>query len=483
MLARMEVALENLSRQDLIRRIQYLEAMVALFQRKKFGASSERFEGQTPLFNEPEASTSDQTPIGSTRIGEHKRRKGRRKPLPEHLPRIDKVYELTDKDCRCSCGGELKEFGEVCSEQLDIVPAKVRVIRHRRKKYSCNECQIVRTSALPPQPLPKTNASSGMLAYVATAKYVDALPLYRQEEIFRRLGIHMPRATLSRWMIDLASLLRPLYQSLEDELLASSMIHMDETTVQVIKESGKSVSSKKYMWLRCRSGPSPIVLFSYDPFRSAGVAKRLLSGYSGGLLTDGYEAYRSVVESSSELVHYGCWDHARRPFFDAVKARKSDLLAVAGLSYIQALYEVEKRYRDSTPAIRLRARRLYSASIIEHLHRWLERVQPTVLPKSPTGKALAYLRSQWDRLVRFLDNGEAPISNCFAENAIRPFVVGRKNWLFSHTPKGAQASATIYSIIETAKANGHEPYAYLSKVIEKMPAVETTECLNKLLPF
>lgn len=469
-------------------KIGYLEQLLRIFKHKSFGPSSEHHEGQGSLFNEPEASVADYEPQRA-KVAAHERKKAKRKPLPSDLERDHRYYELTAEERQCSCGGILEVFSEEVSEQLDVIPARLLVISHHRKKYSCPCCKsVVKTAALPAQPLPKSNASSGLLAYVATAKYVDHLPLYRQEEIFRRLGIDMPRATLARWMIDLSELLRPLYNLMKDDLLETSVLLMDETPIQVLKGTGKKPTSSSYMWVQCRAGPDKkVVIFHYDPTRSATCAKDLLLGYKGYLVTDGYEAYASVVNATSGLVHCGCWDHARRRFFDAVKAEgeksSGETLAKHGLRMIDSLYMIERGIKGSDDRSRFIARNLYSRSVVKHLRRWLDHAIVAVPPKSMTGKALSYLNAEWNKLIRYLDDGRIPLSNILAENAIRPFAVGRKNWLFSDTREGAEASGILFSIIETAKANGKEPYAYLSKVIASLPTMKTADEIVKLLPY
>ena len=467
--------------------IARLNELVKLFKRQKYGPSSEQYVGEPCLFNEPEVAVQDKAVI--TKIKSHERKRPKRRPLPANLPRVDHVYEVAcvDRICEC-CSKPMIEIGEEVSEQLDIVPAKIQVLRHRRKKYGCPSCKEgIKTAKLPAQPLPKTNASPGLLAFAATAKYVDGLPLYRQEEIFRRLGIDMSRATLSRWMIDLAELLRPLYNSLREDLLSGPVVLMDETTVQVLSGTGKKPTANSFMWVQCRYGPKEkIVLFHYDPTRSASVAAKLLADFSGFLVTDGYKAYAAVARTKDELVHCGCWDHARRRFNDALKSlgdSQEPSLCAAGLTFIQNLYRVEARIKDLDKDRRKVVRNLYSRAILNHLRRWLDRVINTVPPKTLTGKALSYLDKEWPQLLRFLEDGQIPISNALAENAIRPFAIGRKNWLFCQSRHGAEASAVLYSLIETAKANGLEPHEYLKTVITALPAAKTTDDIERLLPY
>ena len=255
-------------------------------------------------------------------VAAHKRKKRGRKPLPDHLPRIDVIHELSESERRCDHDGRLlTEIDEVISEQLDIIPAQIQVLRHIRKKYACDCGQCIKTAPLPAQPIPKSLASPGLLAHITVSKYQDALPLYRQETILQRIGVELPRATLANWMIRAGTLIQPLINLLQDRLLSYDILQMDETTVQVLKESGRRAQSKSYLWLQ-RGGPPehPVVLYHYDPGRGAGVARRLLEGFKGYLQTDGYDGYNAVV-ATNRLIHVGCMAHARRRFSDAVKAQ------------------------------------------------------------------------------------------------------------------------------------------------------------------
>ncbi len=468
-------------------RIATLEELLRRWNNKEYGSSSEKWPSQGCLFNEAETEVAE-TEAAIKQVVNYERKRPKRRPLPEGLPRDIRTYKLEGDDLNCECGGTLKEFSEEISEQLDVIPAKIQVIRHVRKKYSCPCCRSnIKIAKMPLQPIPKSNASSGLLAYIATSKYADALPLHRQETIFGRLGIDMERNTLARWMISLGELLRPLYNLMQDDLLDAKVLMMDETPVQVLKGTGKKPSSANYMWVRCRSGPDKtIILFHYDPYRSAACAKGLLSGFSGHLVTDGYEAYGSVVRSRDDIIHCGCWDHARRKFFEAHEAQtKSSVksLAEEGLNHIQKLYLIERSVKDSDDESRRIARNLYSRSVLDHLKKWLDQSIDSVPPKSLTGKAMSYLRDQWEKLNRFLEDGAIPISNARAENSIRPFVIGKKNWLFSDTRAGAESSSILYSIIETAKANGKEPYAYLKWVISEIPSITTVDQMMLLLPY
>ena len=464
-----------------------LQEQLNLALARRYAASSEKISpDQYRLFDEAETETGIEPEDDEVIIPAHTRNKGGRKKLPETLPRVDVVHELGIDDLICPHdGAALTEIGEVTSEQLDIVPARIQVIRHIRKQYACKCGQCIKTADLPKQPVPKSMASPGLLAHITVSKYQDALPLYRQETILRRIGVDIPRATLANWMIRTGILIQPLINLMRDQMLEYDIIQMDETPVQVLKEPDKRAQSKSYIWLQ-RGGPpaKPVVLYDYDPGRSAQVPKRLLEGFKGYLQTDGYDGYNAVVGANG-LVHVGCMAHARRRFNDAVKAQgrnKKRGKAHRGLALIRKLYRLERQARKLTAQERYAKRQKHALPIMNEIRSWLDDVLPQIAPSSATGKALSYLHNEWDHLIRYLDDGRLEIDNNGAENAIRPFVLGRKNWLFSTSVKGVKASANLYSLIETAKANSLEPYAYLRHVFTELPKADTVEAIEALLP-
>ena len=470
-------------------RVLILQEQLNIALAKRYAASSEQLSpDQIRLFNEAEAEADVVTDevSASVTLTAHPHKKRGRKPLPDNLPRIDVLHELPEAERYCDHdGAPLVAMGTVISEQLDIVPATIRVLRHIRTQYACRCGRCIKTAPLPAQPIPKSLASPGLLAHVAVAKYQDALPLYRQEEILQRIGVGIPRATLANWMIQAGQLIQPLINLLRDRLLAYDIIRMDETTVQVLKEPGKTAQSKSYLWLQ-RGGPpeQPILLYDYDPGRGAGVPKRLLDGFQGTLQTDGYDGYNAAV-AAGNLMHIGCFAHARRKFDEAIKAQgkhKRRGLAHRGLALIQKLYGVEKAVRHAAPEERYTYRLQHAQPILADLRAWLDEALPQVPPQSATGKALNYLHNEWSKLIGYLNDGRLEIDNNRAENAIRPFVIGRKNWLFSDSVRGVQASANLYSLIETAKANGLEPYTYLRRVFTELPKADTVEAIEALLP-
>ncbi len=480
----------------LTRRAELLQEQLNLAIARRYSARSEK--GPSPqmgLFDEAEveaereALEAQEPPAVETVVaGPIRKARGHRKPLPASLPRTDIVHDLPEAERVCPHDGQvLSVIGEEVSEQLDIIPATIRVLRHIRRTYACSCGQCVKTAPLPPQPLPKTLASPGLLAHVVVSKYQDALPLYRQEQILTRIGVDLPRATLARWMVQAGTtLIQPVINLMRDTLLASGYISMDETPTQVLKEPGKTAQSQSYLWVQ-RGGPpeTPVILFDYDPSRSQEVPLRLLADFQGILQTDGYAGYGAVVKAQS-LTHAGCLAHARRKFDEVIKSQgrhRRKGLAEEALTQIQKLYAVEKASRDMTAKDRHRYRDQHARPLWDTLHTWLSVHRPGVPPQSALGKALAYLAHEWDKLTVYLTDGRIPIDNNATENALRPFCLGRKNWNFHDTVAGAEASANLYSLIETAKANGLEPYHYLRKIFTDLPQAQTLADLEALLPM
>ncbi|HQP30394.1 MAG TPA: IS66 family transposase, partial [Deltaproteobacteria bacterium] len=339
---------------------------------------------------------------------------------------------------------------------------------------------------VPEQIIPKSIATPGLLAYIITAKFVDALPFYRQEKQFERLGVELSRTSMSNWAIQVAGRCRPLLDLLRAEILSGPLINVDETTVQVLGEPNRANTSKSYMWV-FRGGPpgKPALVYQYHPTRSGEVARQYLDGYKGYVQTDGYAGY-DFLDQVTDVVHVGCWAHARRKFVEVTQAGGKNKTGSAdvALSYIQKLYAIEKelRARKLAPEEIMTQRQLRAWPILEEFKTWLDKRMLETPPKGLLGKAVAYTLGQWRRLVKYTENGLLTPDNNLAENAIRPFVVGRKNWLFSGNPDGAAASATLYSLIETAKACGLEPYRYLRHLFEYLPFASTADEFKALLP-
>ena len=469
-----------------------LMELLAQMKQQRFGSSSEKVSpDQLSLFDEAEASVEEMESIAeatTTEVKSHTRKKGGRAPLPADLPREEIIHDLEESDKVCPHDGtELKAIGEETSEQLDIIPAQVKVIRHIRKKYACPCCDgYVVTASKPKQPIEKAIASPGLLAYIITSKYQDSLPLYRQESIFQRIGVDLKRHTLAQWMIQCGQLIQPLINEISDRIREQPVMYMDETTVQVLKPSEGTTQRKRYMWVQKASPPDSkesYVLFHYADNRSGTVAQQLVQDFQGALMVDGYSGY-SVINDPG-IIRLGCWAHARRKFVEAKQVQPKGKTGKAdqALAWIQKLYAIEKQLNNLKSELERRAyRQQHAQPVLDKMKAWTDKSLLTTPPKMALGKALVYLSNQWIYLVRYLDNGNYPIDNNTAENAIRPFVIGRKNWLFSNSEAGAKASANLYSLIETAKAHQVEPYHYLRWVLAELPLLETMEQVDRLLP-
>lgn len=479
-----------------------LRERLRLYLQKRFGPSSEKTtDDQLQIFNEAEAladldtesdeaNEANETAEGTAPAPRQK--KGRR-PLPSWLNRREVLHDLADDEKICPHDGHaLKCIGEEVSEQLNYIPATVEVIRNIRRKYACPHCEEgVRIAPLPRQPIPKSMAAPGLLAQIAISKYGDALPLYRQATIFERVGIELSRTTMANWMIAVGRLVQPVLNLLRDEMISGEIIQCDETRCQVLKEPNRAPQTQSYLWAQ-RGGTAehPIVLFDYDSSRGSDVPKRLFADYAGYLQTDGYKGY-DAISLEPGIVRVGCWAHARRKFDEAIKAQaggkksakaKGASKAHQGFAFIQKLYRIEKDVRGQSAEVRHAARQREALPILHEMKVWLDSTVAKVPPKSLTGQAIAYTLGQWAALQRYVDDGRLEIDNNGVENAIRPFVLGRKNWMFSDTVHGAEASANLYSLIETAKANRLEPYRYLCHLLAELPRATTMEQLEALLP-
>lgn len=470
-----------------------LEEQFRLAQQKQFGKSAEGHPAQGELFNEVEAEV-EAAALETAQVppAVRQRQQPVRKPLPVTLPREVVIHDLSDADKVCACcGHDLHQMGEERSEKLEFIPAQVKVIEHVRRKYACRVCdkqgtQVqIKLAAVPPSPIPKGIATPSLLSQIITSKYQYALPLYRQESLFSQYGIDLSRQTMADWMLKCAELFQPLYDKLRAILLQQAVIQADETTVQVLKED----KANCYMWLYATGTDAPnnldlpniipnIVLYDYHASRAGQCAVDFLDGFSGYLQVDGYAGYGMT---QAQLV--GCWAHVRRKFKEAETAQPKGKTGKANwaLNQIQKLYRIETLYKDSTPAQRQRQRQVHSGPLLDELRRWLEKSQQHVPPQSSLGKAISYSLNQWPNLVLYLEDGRLSIDNNRAERAIKPFVIGRKNWLFANTAKGAGASAMLYSMIETAKANGLTPFDYLMHCLEQLSL--KPDSLEHLLPW
>ena len=470
-------------------RIKILEEALRLARHKRFAPSSEQ-SGQAHLFDEAEQEVIDEPCEPKPEQPKKNKAKTGRKPFSKNIPRTSVFIDLSDEEKV----GAIELFYTKVREELDIIPAKVQILEYFQQKAVFADTEdknnrSIKAAKMPLHPLAKSMGSINLMAHVIISKYADGLPLYRMEGILARYGGDISRATLANWAIKLSHQLQPLINLMREHQLSGEIIQMDETVLKVLKETGLSATSDKYMWVS-RGGPpeQTSVLFEYDPSRKKEVPLRLLDDFSGYLQTDGYAGYHAVCKKNG-ATSVGCWDHGRRKFKDAQKAQpkskkgQKPSKADMALAQINKLYQIERTIKEASIDERLRVRQKQSVPILDKLRTWIDNNLGKVPHDSLTGKALTYVNNQWDKLVVYCEDGRLNISNVLAENAIRPFVIGRKAWLFSDTPKGACASAVHYSFIETAKANNLEPHAYLVYVLKKLPYADTVEKLEALLPW
>jgi transposase len=482
--------------------IAILEEQLRLAKHKRFGTSSEKNPRQEDFFadeaetladgdadtddgeREPEPGTG-----GDTGTSRQKRTPPRRKGLNPDLPRVRHESRLSDEQRE----GAIDTFFVRVKEELDIEPAKAQVIEYWQEKAVRLDEHGERTltvAARPVHPLGKSIASVNLLSWLIIAKYGDGMPLYRLEGIVQRYGGDISRTTMANWLIRLHAVLKPLLKRLETVQLSGDYLQGDETRMQVLKEPGMAPTGTKWIWLM-RGGPpgKPVVLFNYDKSRGGAVAERLLESYTGRYFqSDGYAGYDRACAAKA-IVHLGCWDHARRKVVDAIKvqpkssAKAKPSVAMVMLSKIDALYRLEREFKELDDDERYERRQKQSVPKLASLRKWLEQKQPKVVPDSLTRTAINYALNQWDHLERYCQHGQLRISNVLAENALRPFAVGRRAWLFADTPDGARASAAYFSLIETAKANGIEPSVYIKHVVANIATADTDEALDALLPW
>ena len=471
--------------------LRLLEEQLRLARLRRFGSSSEKRPFQGELFDEAELEVSleeVEKELAEAEPKKPRKRHTKADGFDENLPRIQVHLELDAEEK----AGARKTFFSKVKEELDIVPAQARVIEYWQEKAVFDTedgSQQVKAAPRPAHPLGKCLASVQLLAWILVAKYADALPLYRLEGILKRHGGRISRTTMANWIIRLDDVFKPLINLLREQQLNADYLQADETRLQVLKETGKSAQSDKWMWV-IRGGPPdrPAVLFEYDPSRSEAVPLRLLDGFRGTLQTDGYAGYNRVCRENG-LTRIGCWDHARRKFVEASQAapakKKGTKVSKADVAIgkIRKLYAIEKRIEALPPEEKARQRQQLAQPVLNDLKAWLEKNRTRVPKDSLTYKAMQYTLNQWELLTGYLADGRLHISNALAENAIRPFAVGRRNWLFADTPRGAKASATVYSLIETAKANGLEPFAYIHHVLQHIGGASTVEEIEALLPW
>jgi len=458
--------------------IDLLISKLNLSNSKRFGKQSEKAPRGT--FNEAESTKS------ATEPKHHNKGK---QNLPEHLEREEVEHKLENTSCDC-CGHQMHVCGSEESEQIKIIPAKISVIKHKQLKYACRECEHTQiknkvvTASKPMQPIPRSIASPETLAAVATAKYCDALPLYRQVEIFKRGGLDISRGTLANWCVKSGAILKPLIEAMQQHLVTQHSLCADETRVQVLDEPDKSATSQSYMWVYRSNEVSkePVVIYDYQPGRSRKKLTSFLQGFEGYLQCDGYSVYDNV----EGMLPVGCWAHTRRKYDEALKAeKKSKGRAHKAISFISKLYQIENQLKAKGLSVveRYQLRQDKARPILDAFKLWLDETNEKLTNKSYIATAVKYTLNQWEKLIRYIEDGELGIDNNITERDIRPFTTGRKNWMFCQSVKGAEASAVLYSIVMTCRANDINPYYYFLHLFKVLPNFNDKSDLTALKPM
>ena len=462
---------------------------IRLAKQQRFAPSSEKNILQPDMFDEagvdlPEE-VKQQLEDEEIEVQSHTRKKQPiRRPLPAYLPREIVMHDLLEADKICDCGAHLVRIGEEISEQLKYIPAKVSVIQHVRPKYACKPCQEnVKIAPMPILLLPKSIATPELVAHTIISKYCDHIPLYRQESIWERMEIGMPRSSLCGWVLKVADICEPLVRLLQKNIIAYDYAQADETTVQVLDEVGRNNQTKSYMWCYRGGGDRPSIVYEYQETRGGYHAQRFLAGFAGYLQTDAYAGY-NWADANANIISVGCNAHARRPFAELAKSNKNTGLAAEALRFYRKLYNVEKTARENNLSAeeRYTLRQNESKPVLDAFKTWLDHHLTKTSEQAKIGQAIRYCLNHWCDLTNYRKDGRIEIDNNWIENAIRPFALGRKNWLFMGSSSGAKAGAIFYSLIETCKANNVEPYQYLCAMLNRIRECETDDDYRKLLP-
>ncbi len=454
---------------------------LAILKRHRFGQRSEALNpDQASLLDDlvdADIAAIEQELAEVTPGKPREKQQPRRQALPPELPRTVINHEPDNK--RCPCGCQLKRIGEDVSEKLDYTPGEFTVERHVRGKWVCGDCETLIQAPVPAQVIDKGVPTAGLLAHVLVAKFGDHLPLYRQESIFGRAGYAIPRSTLAEWVGRCGVALQPLVDALREELIQQPILHADETPVPMLAP-GKKKTHQAYVWAYAspRQGPLQAVIYEFAPSRAGKHARAFLKGWQGKLVCDDMAGYRAGFELG--MTEIACWAHARRKFHELHVSGKSTM-AEQALAYIGQLYAVEADTKDLSAQERQVIRQARAAPIIDELYNWLIAQRQKIPKGSATSKAIHYSLKRWPALVRYLDDGAVPIDNNWVENQVRPWAVGRKNWLFAGSLRSGQRAAAAMSLIQSAKINGHDPYAYLKDVLQRLPT-QKASAISELLP-
>lgn len=474
---------------QLAQQVQFKQTLIdklthenALLKRLKFAAQSERYspEQRSLLEDEIEADLAA-VALEIEQLGPQQtsgqRRQPKRQLLPANLPRREIRHEPGSTTCRCGC--RMKRIGEDVAEKLDYEPGVFSVERHIRGKWACSQCETLVQAPVAPHVIDKGIPTAGLLAQVLVAKYADHLPLYRQEAIFGRAGLAIPRSTLAQWVGTCGVRLQPLVEALKAELLTHRVLHADETPVAMLKP-GSGKTHRAYLWAYAPGTFESIkaVVYDFCESRSGEHARQFLGDWHGSLVCDDFSGYKALMTAG--VTEAGCLAHARRKFFDLHAAGKSQIAETA-LTQLAKVYDIEREIKDATADERRAVRQQRTRPIIDALHQWMTLQRQQVPGNSATAKALDYSLRRWQALSRFLDDGQLPVDNNWIENQIRPIAIGRNNWLFAGSLRAGQRAAAIMSLVQSARMNGHDPYAYLRDVLTRLPTHKANR-IQQLLP-
>ncbi len=458
--------------------IQHLEQQLSWFKRQVFGQKKERYVPEVP---EEQMSLEGLFEHAGTKIPgfaesketiTYERRKPKkghgRKPIPDDLHREKHIIDVPESEKTCSCcGSQKKQIGEEVTEELEYKPAVFFVNQYIRPTYACPKCPEggVATAPMPERPIDKGIAGPGLLAYIIVSKYVDHLPLYRLEQMFKRYQIHINRSTMAGWIGQLCVYLDAVYREMKRQLIESSfLIQADETSLKVQNDTVPDKCDLGYLWPFV--GDGKLAVFEFRDSRVREGPTDFLSGFIDRyLMSDGYAGYNQVIEKN-RLTHLMCWAHARRKFFDSKDLDPQFTDKV--LELIKELYMVERDAVEKKPDERKALRLERSAPVLEKIKALLEERSKTLLPKNPLNEAINYTLNHWKQLTAYLADGRLPIDNNLVENAIRPVALGRKNWLFAGSPEGAKRMAIIYSLVATCRLNNINPYEYFVDILPKI---------------
>lgn len=456
----------------------------ALLKRMKFAAQSEKFsvEQRSLLEDEIEADLAavsaeiDSLDTPKTPPAEGKQ-KPKRQPLPTNLPRREIRHEPGSTTCGCGC--QLKRIGEDVAEKLDYVPGAFSVERHVRGKWACAQCETIVQAPVDAHIIDKGIPTTGLLAQVLVAKYADHLPLYRQEGIFGRAGVAIARSTLAQWVGSCGVQLQPLVDAMKAQVVQHRVLHADETPVQMLKP-GDGKTHRAYLWAYAPGAfeDTRAVVYDFCESRAGEHARKFLGEWRGSLICDDFSGYKALIASG--VTEVGCLAHARRKFFDLHAANKSQIAEFA-LEQFARVYDIEREVKALTATERQEIRKVKTKPVLDALHEWMSLHRQKVPNGSATAKALDYSLRRWGALTRFVQDGQLPADNNWIENQIRPIALGRNNWLFAGSLRAGQRAAAVMSLIQSARMNGHDPYAYLKDVLTRLPT-QKAHRIDELMP-